>query len=139
LSIFGSRLKLIRIEQNLQQKDIAKLLNMGVSTISNYETGTSSPDIEKLTRISKLLNVSTDYLLGLSELKNSNLSISEALLSQEIKNNNINIYDIEYLKKMKKDFNGLPEDIKIINKAFEILNLSIKDFIEIFLDNKKGE
>ena len=64
------RLRTVRKEKKLTQEDIAKLLNTRKQTISNYETGYSSPSNEMLKNIANILNVSTDYLLGRTEKKN---------------------------------------------------------------------
>lgn len=61
---FAKRLKRLRLENNLTQMDIAKLLGVGVTTISNYETGRNEPSMEKLIILAKYFNVSVDYLIG---------------------------------------------------------------------------
>lgn len=53
-----------RIASGMKQTDLAKLLNVGASTISNWETGYSSPDIESLKIMAKVFSVSIDELLG---------------------------------------------------------------------------
>ena len=63
---FGSRLKKIRLERNMTEYELAKLLNVSDRTISKWEHGISSPDIISLRNIVTKLNVSTDYLLGLT-------------------------------------------------------------------------
>ena len=63
---FGSRLKKIRLERNMTEYELAKLLNVSDRTISKWEHGISSPDIISLKDIVTKLNVSTDYLLGLT-------------------------------------------------------------------------
>lgn len=64
---FGKRLKNLRISRNLTQKDIADLLNVGVTTISNYETGRNEPSHEKLKILANYFNTTTDYLLGITD------------------------------------------------------------------------
>ena len=63
---FGSRLKKIRLERNMTEYELAELLNVSDRTISKWEHGISSPDIISLKDIVTKLNVSTDYLLGLT-------------------------------------------------------------------------
>ena len=63
---FGTRLKKIRLERNMTEYELAKLLNVSDRTISKWEHGISSPDIISLRNIVTKLNVSTDYLLGLT-------------------------------------------------------------------------
>lgn len=61
---FGNRLRQLRKAKGLTQAELAKLLSIGESTISFYESGKRQPDYETLIRIADLFNVSVDYLLG---------------------------------------------------------------------------
>jgi len=58
------RLKDLRTEQNLLQKDVAEMLGVDRSTYSKYESGASEPNFEILLKIARIFNVSIDYLLG---------------------------------------------------------------------------
>ena len=59
-----NRLRDIRKDRDLSQKDIAKLL--GTFQYSRYEMGIRLLPIDKLVMLAKYYNVSTDYLLGLT-------------------------------------------------------------------------
>lgn len=61
------KLKILRNEKNLTQESLAKILNVSVSTISMYETGSREPDLYTLARLSDYYGVTTDYLLDLSD------------------------------------------------------------------------
>lgn len=50
---FGERLRQIRKEKGLTQAEVAKLLSIGESTISFYESGKRQPDYETLIGIKK--------------------------------------------------------------------------------------
>lgn len=65
------RLKQLREENNLSQLDLANKLNMSQQAISAYEKGTREPDIDTIKKISDFFNVSTDYLLEKSDIRNS--------------------------------------------------------------------
>lgn len=54
----------IKVKRTMQQKDLAKKLNVAPSTISMWERNERSPDPEMLIKLSKVLNVSVDKLLG---------------------------------------------------------------------------
>lgn len=62
---FGNRIKELRIEKNLTQKELAKILNIRNTTISAWEKDIAEPPFETLVYFCKLFNVSADYLLGL--------------------------------------------------------------------------
>ncbi len=57
------RLKEIREEKGLKQKDIAKILNITQVQYSRYETGMRLMPIDKLSRLAEYYNTSIDYLL----------------------------------------------------------------------------
>jgi transcriptional regulator with XRE-family HTH domain len=67
---FGERLRQIRKEKGLTQAEVAKLLSIGESTVSFYESGKRQPDYETLVRLSEAFKVSTDFLLGKTDIKN---------------------------------------------------------------------
>lgn len=60
----GERLAALRKEKGLSQAELAKLLNMGQSTIAMYERNRRTPDPTTLKRLADFFNVSVDYLLG---------------------------------------------------------------------------
>ncbi|WP_244832988.1 helix-turn-helix transcriptional regulator [Clostridium sp. BJN0001] len=63
------RLKDLRLEHSLLQKDIAKILNITTSAYGYYEQGKRIPDSETIKILSNYYNVSSDYILGLSDYK----------------------------------------------------------------------
>ena len=65
---FGKTLAKLRKERKLTQQELADLLNVTRQTISKWETNTTAPDIDTLKRISQVLNVPVDVLLGNSQL-----------------------------------------------------------------------
>ena len=60
-------------ERGLNLSDLAKKTGLQRQTISLYATGQRNPDTERLTSICHALNCSSDYLLGLSNEKTSNV------------------------------------------------------------------
>ncbi|MGI6453090.1 MAG: helix-turn-helix domain-containing protein [Syntrophomonadaceae bacterium] len=60
----GERLLRLRKAKRITQIDLAKAIGVGKTTISNYETGYSTPDTEIIKKIADFFDVSTDYLLG---------------------------------------------------------------------------
>ena len=65
--IFGERLKELREERDMTQEELSNFLNVTRQSISGYETGSNEPILENLVKISKIFNVSIDYLLGLTK------------------------------------------------------------------------
>ena len=66
----GERLKKIRLQNNLTQKELAKILNTSQSNISSYESGKTLILTAFLYNYAKYFNVSIDYLIG----RNNNLN-----------------------------------------------------------------
>jgi len=64
---FGLRLKKLREEKGLSQEEVASRLNFKKSTISGYERNVTTPSLEALKSMAIFYNVSTDYLLGLTD------------------------------------------------------------------------
>lgn len=60
------RLKEIRQDRGLYQRDIAKVLNTSQKQYSLYETGLRLIPIDKLEKLAKYYDTSIDYLIGLT-------------------------------------------------------------------------
>lgn len=61
--MFADRLKTLRKENNLTQKQISDILGLDRSTYAYYELGRTRPDIDTLVVLARIFKVSTDYLL----------------------------------------------------------------------------
>lgn len=81
---FTERLKVLRAKKNMSQTALANELGINQGqVISFYETGSRTPDLEMLIKIANYFNVSTDYLLGLSDYENSSeLTNTEFVLNE---------------------------------------------------------
>ena len=60
----------LRKKMGLSQEDLAKKINMTQQRISAYEKGKREPDLETLKLFADFFNVTTDYLLGKSNIRN---------------------------------------------------------------------
>ena len=65
--MLGQRICELRSSLHWSQVDLAKRLGVAKQTVSNWENENIQPSIEMLVRLSKLFNVSADYLLGLED------------------------------------------------------------------------
>lgn len=63
------RLKQLRKEKNLTQKELATLLNVSDRSVGFYETGERDPDTDTLRKLSDFFDVSIDYLLCISDIR----------------------------------------------------------------------
>ena len=64
---FPKRLKELRLNAGLTQKDLAKAIEVGRTTISEYESGKIVPKQDNLVKLASFLGVSVDYLTGVSD------------------------------------------------------------------------
>ena len=67
--IYTKRLYDLRIDNDLKQEDIAKVLKITTQAYGMYENGKRHLPIESLVTLCKFYNVSSDYILGLSNNK----------------------------------------------------------------------
>ena len=63
----SDRLKDLRKDNHLTQKQLAKILNMSQTGYSKYETGENDLSTEMLKKLSAIYNVSIDYILGITD------------------------------------------------------------------------
>lgn len=110
---FGSRIKQLRIEHKWTQEFVAEKLNISMGALSRYETGMYEPkSLDLVKDFASLFNVSTDYLLCKSDIRNA----------QEVK---IDDADVSFYNGIK----GLNETNKMI----------IKNTIEALLAKQKQD
>lgn len=64
MKTFISKLKELREEKGIQQKELAEILNVSKSTVSGWEVGRNEPNQEMLIKIATYFDVTTDFLLG---------------------------------------------------------------------------
>ena len=60
------KIRNMREDKDLTQKQLSKILNCTQQTYSRYETGEITIDINNIIKLADFYNTSTDYLLGLT-------------------------------------------------------------------------
>jgi transcriptional regulator with XRE-family HTH domain len=66
----GERLKKLVRERNLEQQEVAAQLNIKSPTFNGYISSKREPSIAKLKQLASYFNVSVDYLIGYSDIRN---------------------------------------------------------------------
>ncbi len=74
-----NRLRFLRNEKGESLEKIAKFLNVTIQTISNYETEKRDMTPDTILKLSEYFEVSTDYLLGKSDIRTPNNKIDNVL------------------------------------------------------------
>lgn len=118
MSTFGERFKLLREEKKLSQKELAKIFNEKYNhkytnrSISAYENNRHQPSTLK--DFAEYFEVSTDYLLGISDIRNPNIKKMYVTKNNEP----TYIYIDEMIKKIRKDNPELNEyGLSLIEKS----------------------
>lgn len=106
------RLKKLRKEGKLTQKDIATFLNISQPAYQQFESGKKKMNLETLEKLADYFNVSTDYLLGKTDFPDIDLEV-----------------DIDNAIDNSVAYDGTP----ITDNDREI----IKDFLKEYFANKK--
>ena len=115
---FGDRLRKLRKEKKLSQKELGDLLNISDRVISYYENNNRFPSDEKtLKAIADFFDVSVDYLLGRVEEKDIAIMEGEDIPKE------IREIGMEWIKVNKefKEKGFTPEQLKAFLKALEEL------------------
>ena len=72
MKTYVERIRDLREDNDLLQKDVAKILNTTQQVYSRYENGTTEMPIRHIVTLAKFYKVSADYILGLSDNKENN-------------------------------------------------------------------
>ena len=66
---YRQKFRALRIEEKLKQEDIARICKVSDATVGHWENGKREMRVEHITKLCKFYNVSSDYILGLSDKK----------------------------------------------------------------------
>lgn len=77
--MLGNRIKTLREESGMKQEDLANKMSVSPSAIGMYETNKREPNNELILKLAQFFNVSTDYLLGKTDVKNPGKQIDDVL------------------------------------------------------------
>jgi len=77
MGLIVDRLRTMREKRGYSQRELARLCGLGEVMVHRYESGTTDPSTKYLTIIAEKLDVSTDYLVGLSDSPNGSIDNHE--------------------------------------------------------------
>lgn len=66
-SELGRRIRELRREAEMSQKDLAEKTGIKQNTVAQYENGIAKPSLEVLVKMANVFQVTTDYLLGVTD------------------------------------------------------------------------
>lgn len=117
--IIGSRIKEERIKQGLTQEELGNMIGVSKTTISYYERGKEQPKMEKLKKLTEVLNLTPNYIFG-SEIN--------TVLEDDINyHTNISSLDLEILNNIKTHkqlYQKLCDDPK---RTVDLIELKLKE------------
>lgn len=128
MDTFGSRLKELRNGKGLSQEELAKAIHLAQSTIAYYESEKKNPSKQTIQLLSDFFSVSTDYLLGKSNIRNPYIP-EEYKEKYEVAKKDVNQYE-EFMSKAGAFF----MDDKVSEDDKEAL---FRDISEIFWKSKE--
>lgn len=118
---FGNRLKDLRVQNKLTQKEVSEKLVVSRATIGKYETEQAYPDFEKLVALANLYSCSTDYLLGLSNIARrfsaQELELTDKIISLSIEEGLISDSSNEDLQKLYEEIKTAYMAIKLLKRV----------------------
>lgn len=92
LSVFPERLRQLRAESNLTQRELARSLDISQQSINSWENGERKPKLEAITNIAEYFNVSPKYLIGETnnrEIETIELEAEEKLFKATVESLNL--------------------------------------------------
>ncbi len=103
---FNVRLKQLRQKNKLTQGELAAILGLKPTAISNYESERNEPSFDKLIALSKHFDVTCDYLLGVTD---SYLPVGGEVLDKDI----VEFFDL-YQQLTPENVNEIKKYIKYL-------------------------
>ncbi|MEQ2129931.1 helix-turn-helix transcriptional regulator [Caldanaerobacter subterraneus KAk] len=121
--MLGKRIKELRKKKGITQKELASYLGVSDRAVGYYESGQRTPPPDILQKIADFFNVSTDYLLGRTDIYNPADEITEAVSDDpellEFWNELKEREDLKLLFKQTKKLS--PKDIKQIIRIIKAI------------------
>lgn len=125
--LLSIRMRELREENGLTQKQIADILRLERSCIAKYEAGESSPNPDILLSLAKIYKVSVDYLIGKCNDKDS-LNVLRAAPTPYEKG--FSVIDTQNLQDLSKDEQVLILYFRLLDSDKEIVNMLREKYIQ---------
>lgn len=138
---FKDRLVQLRKENNISREELANKLNLSYSAISKYETGTRTPDDDIKKRIAEYFDVSLDYLMGVSNIRNpyKKTSINKIIKSNDVIEKEYK-KEIEFLEKFRQEMISRGYDYYKDKTLEELADIVVKHLkIQEILDDNNSK
>ncbi|UTR14311.1 helix-turn-helix domain-containing protein [Salipaludibacillus sp. LMS25] len=107
-NVLGKRLRLQREKYQLTQKKAAAIFGLTNFQLSRYESGQSNPDPDIIAKFAEYYDVSTDYLLGRTNIPTNESydpleDLKQYMIDNQLEDMDLGFYDIDQMKKLNRD------------------------------------
>lgn len=97
--IIGRRINELLAINDVKQKELAAHLSVSDNIVSYFVKGARVPNTEQIIKIAKFFNVPTDYLLGLTDIGNVDISLKAVnviknRIAESVRIDNITVYRV---------------------------------------------
>ncbi|MBU5313117.1 helix-turn-helix domain-containing protein [Tissierella carlieri] len=139
MASIGERILELRKQFNLSQKELAEKTGITEASLSRYENNLREPKAEIITRISEVLECSTDYLLGRTNNKKDYTKSDTNLFNDNFKSKGYNEIEEKIRERLLNE--GIIDKNEPITKDMldKVLKYGIEATIEILKLEKKLE
>lgn len=123
---FSDRLKSLRKEKDLTGEQLGKIFNVTKTAVSYWESGKNFPGEDMVKKIAEYFEVSTDFLLGKSDIRNPYITEGIEVREEQEKYNVAKLDDDISIWFSKDEYSDdLPEDVK--NSMRDYLRFLLKE------------
>lgn len=123
LQVFGERLKTLREERELSQRELAEVIGISKGAVYYYESDGRAPDIVTLEKLSDYFGVSADYLLGRTNARTQKIKLKSVCDKVGLSDKSVLM-----LARLKKKNNSR---LRVINLLLEQADSDIEDDYEL--------
>lgn len=76
-------LRLLREEKELSQQKLAEMISTSQQTVFKYERTSNEPDISTLIQLADIFNVTVDFLIGNSDIREKDVKLNAVMLTEQ--------------------------------------------------------
>lgn len=140
LSIFSERLRELRQEKGLTQKEFAESISITASALSAYENNSVNPSLLIVKKIAEKYNVSIDWLCGIDVNKNASIKTLSDLIRELLIIDFSNVFSVNYSRTPRNSDGTVKTDETVelshtaIYDDFKNPSKESKDFFTFFKD-----
>lgn len=128
MKTLGEKIRSARRRQGMTQGQLAERVGIAKPTLSNYENGNRLPDVKIISRLIEVLNIDSDYLLGVERTTMTPPDHSPQIVltpheenlvrayrrsdQKEAVNRLLGIHDIDFINSFILKYNQFPREVQ---------------------------